>query len=86
MKRKWPDFNLLNNINLSTQELFEKWLEENLTEKELDRVAPIECEHERVVGELEINYASNYSKHKINVFQCVGCKQYLKSKGWEVAE
>lgn len=74
VKRKWP---LLGEVfgedSFAIQEVFEEWLEKNLTKEELDRIAPIECEHS---GGWYINQSPKE-------FKCAKCHTTIKPTKWE---
>jgi hypothetical protein len=79
MKRQWPHPDFKNEDYIeNTQSIFEKWLQENLTEQELDRVAPkLPCPHENV------SMIENVSMFGIsNGFKCLDCGAKMKPASW----
>jgi hypothetical protein len=93
MKRQWPFLSMPrcgangSALDGDIQHAFNKWLQENLTEQELDRVAPkLPCEHKNVkearypdlYGYRRFDCGPDYYGHK-----CLDCGAKVKPKTWE---
>jgi hypothetical protein len=72
-ERKWPILKWTINREITPQRGFQEWLEANLTEAELDRIAPKKCKHELAfyMQDGEIKAA------------CKDCYSRFKPTGWE---
>jgi len=77
-KRRWPDLFMgkTMSVNASSVEAqFKVWLEANLSKEELARIAPVICDHERILVE-------SFPKDLLNV-RCADCGARVIPTGWE---
>ena len=83
-ERKWPNFYSLfirDNFELITdfEKRVQKWFEVNLTEAELDRIAPKKCEHGNVIS----HHGNPMNLSYVRYYACHQCGMRLKPLGWE---